>query len=226
MSLQTVEYMASVSGGVLYLIGALFLIALTVIVERSWALVWAVRKGSALCTRLHATPSLDRTTLDELSQQYGHSPYGELLHIAAEAAEAQSGSRLSVDLDEALMLQIPQVDRGLWLLDTAVTLGPLLGLLGTIIGIFSSFKALGNSGAVPSEVTGGVAEALIATAAGLLVAIVGLVWFNGLQKRGRLVVHQLETVKLMLENRLMKVGGATRQKDSITMRNGTDGGIF
>ncbi|MEJ2058896.1 MAG: MotA/TolQ/ExbB proton channel family protein [Gammaproteobacteria bacterium] len=226
MTLQTVEYVASMSGGILYVIGVLSLIALTVIVERSWALTWAARTGNALCAQLSAVPSLNAPALDALLERYGRSPYGALLEIAKTAAGKQSGNSLSVTLDEALMLQIPKVDRGLWLLDTAVTLGPLLGLLGTIIGIFSSFKALGNLSAVPTQVTGGVAEALIATAAGLVVAIIGLVCFNGLQKRVRLVVHHLETVKLMLENRLAETPIAAPQTASLSLRNGTDGGAF
>jgi biopolymer transport protein ExbB len=226
MTLQTLEHIADVSGGVLYVIAVLSLIALTVIVERSWGLATAARTGSTLCGKLGAAPVLDHATLEGLLQQYGRSPYGALLQIARDALGSRARERLAADLDEALMLQVPRIDRGLWLLDTAVTLGPLLGLLGTIIGIFSSFKVLGNPSAVPSQVTGGVAEALIATAAGLLVAIVGLVCFNGLQKRVRLVVHHLETVKLMLENRLARSLAAAPQDASRVKRNGTDGSVF
>jgi biopolymer transport protein ExbB len=87
-------------------------------------------------------------------------------------------------------------------LDTAVTLAPLLGLFGTIVGMFDAFQVLSNPGNAPTQVTGGVAEALISTASGLFVAMLGLVFFNGLHSRVRLVVHQLDTLKAALVNRL------------------------
>jgi biopolymer transport protein ExbB len=52
-----------------------------------------------------------------------------------------------------------------------------------------------------SQVTGGIAEALIATASGLLTAMIGLIFFNWLNTKVRVIVHQLETIKLMLLNR-------------------------
>jgi len=102
------------------------------------------------------------------------------------------------------MHEIPKLDRGMWMLDTVVTLAPLLGLFGTIIGMFNAFSGLGAVGAVPTQVTGGVAEALIATATGLMIAMVGMVFLNSLNNRVRLMVHQLETLKQVLINRFAR----------------------
>ena len=113
----------------------------------------------------------------------------------------QAEGRLANRLDEVILRQVPLLDRRLWMLDTTVTLAPLLGLLGTIIGMFHAFHVLAAPGAAPNAVTGGVAEALVATAAGLLIAVIGLVFFNGLNERVRLAVHQLDTLKVMLVNR-------------------------
>ena len=69
--------------------------------------------------------------------------------------------------------------RGLWILETVVTAAPLLGLLGTITGMMQAFKVIGGSGLVaPAQVTAGVAEALISTALGLLIALIALFGFN------------------------------------------------
>ncbi len=69
--------------------------------------------------------------------------------------------------------------RGLWVLETVVTAAPLIGLLGTITGMMQAFKVIGGSGLVaPTQVTSGVAQALIATALGLLIAIFALFAFN------------------------------------------------
>ena len=71
------------------------------------------------------------------------------------------------------------LNRGLWVLETIVTAAPLMGLLGTITGMMQAFKVLGSSTlAAPTEVTSGVAQALIATALGLLIAILSLFGFN------------------------------------------------
>ena len=71
--------------------------------------------------------------------------------------------------------------------------------------MFNAFQVLSNPGNAPTQVTGGVAEALIATASGLFVAMIGLVFFNGLHNRVRLVIHQLETLKAALVNQLTGV---------------------
>lgn len=87
----------------------------------------------------------------------------------------------------------PRFERGLLLLSTIVTAAPMLGILGTVIGIIQSFELLGGDATItdPNQVSGGIAEALITTAAGLVVALVALfpyMLFRGRQERalGRL----------------------------------------
>lgn len=71
------------------------------------------------------------------------------------------------------------MSRGLWLLETIVTAAPLLGLLGTIVGMMHSFRLIGGDGLVsPAGVSGGIAQALVATAIGLVIALVALFAFN------------------------------------------------
>lgn len=80
--------------------------------------------------------------------------------------------------DEALVIE-NSLARRLWVLETIVTAAPLLGLMGTIIGMMHAFQIIGGSGIVnPTGVTGGVAQALIATAVGLLIALIALFGFN------------------------------------------------
>lgn len=80
--------------------------------------------------------------------------------------------------DEAQVIEA-SLARRLWVLETIVTAAPLLGLMGTIIGMMHAFQIIGGSGVVnPTGVTGSVAEALIATAVGLLIALIALFGFN------------------------------------------------
>ncbi len=78
-----------------------------------------------------------------------------------------------------------QMRRGLPVLDTIITVAPLLGLLGTVTGMIKAFGVLNRPGSGPLGITGGVAEALIATATGLGIAIVSLVGYNSLTARVR-----------------------------------------
>ena len=83
-------------------------------------------------------------------------------------------------------LSAPQLRRGLPVLDTIITVAPLLGLLGTVTGMIKAFAILDRPGAEgPAAITGGVAEALIATATGLGIAIVSLIGYNTLTERVR-----------------------------------------
>jgi biopolymer transport protein ExbB len=102
-------------------------------------------------------------------------------------------------------LELKRFNRGLSVLDTAVTLAPLLGLLGTVTGMIHAFGLLGGHELeAPAAITGGIAEALIATAFGLSIAIVALVPFNYLNATLEEVRHDLEDAASRIELLLLK----------------------
>jgi biopolymer transport protein ExbB len=202
VTFQELLHIAAVSGGILYVLIFILLVGLTIIVDRTWYLAKVVRQGELIAGTVLEMEDVDRDALMDLAVRTAKFPQGAILEVALKYPDVKDPVRLAELIEETILLQAPRIDRSLWLLDTIVTLGPLLGLLGTIVGIFEAFKVLGAADTAPTKVTGGVAEALIATAAGLFVAILGLVFFNGLNNRVRLIMHQMEAIKVMLVNRL------------------------
>jgi len=94
--------------------------------------------------------------------------------------------------DEAQLIET-SLSRRLWVLETIVTAAPLLGLMGTIAGMMDAFKIIGGSGIVnPTGVTGGVAQALIATAIGLLIALIALFGFNFFSRIQSQIMDEME----------------------------------
>jgi biopolymer transport protein ExbB len=94
--------------------------------------------------------------------------------------------------DEALVID-KEMNQHLWVLETIVTAAPLIGLLGTIIGMMNAFKIIGVNGLTkPEQVTGGVAQALIATALGLLIALIALFGFNYFSRRNASLMDDME----------------------------------
>lgn len=106
---------------------------------------------------------------------------------------------------QAANKELKRFSRGLPVLDTVITLAPLLGLLGTVTGMIQAFGLLGGSELdAPTVITGGIAEALIATAYGLLTAIVALIPFNYLNARLEEARHEIEDATTHLELLLLK----------------------
>jgi biopolymer transport protein ExbB len=111
------------------------------------------------------------------------------------------------------------LSRGLWILETVVTAAPLLGLLGTITGMMQAFKVIGGSGLVaPTQVTSGVAQALISTALGLLIALFALFGFNFFARLQSQTLDHLERLgsKLIDHIRLDEEQGERETVASVT----------
>ena len=92
------------------------------------------------------------------------------------------------------------MNRLLPVIDTIITMAPLLGILGTVLGIIESFALLGSAGVeTPQEVTRGISQALITTAAGLTVALVNLVPYNFFLARVDTAVAEMEQYTTSLQ---------------------------
>lgn len=93
----------------------------------------------------------------------------------------------------AIAEQSHQLDKNLGVVGTLAVIAPFIGLFGTVMGIIHSFESISQMGATgPAVVSKGVAEALIATAAGLFVAIVSVVSFNYFRGRTKMAQQQMQ----------------------------------
>lgn len=119
---------------------------------------------------------------------------GEVLLTAL--AEEQYGSREEVVMAAAKRKAI-ELRQYLEYLSVIVTMAPLLGLLGTVTGMIQSFSVLNVADGEPFAITGGVGEALIATATGLLVAILALCLYSYLSHRANAIIADVEYVSIM-----------------------------
>lgn len=116
-------------------------------------------------------------------------------------------------LQVAAGIEIKRAGRFLVVMDTLVTLAPLLGLLGTIVGLMKAFGSLGDEELAVVTVTGGIAEALIATACGLGIAIFALIPFNFFTSRVSNLEFELQTAATNLEVMLEAQGKETGHAD-------------
>lgn len=95
---------------------------------------------------------------------------------------------------------VQRMNRYMPVLDTMITVTPLLGIFGTVLGIIASFKVLGTSGiADPKLVTSGIAQALITTATGLGIAIIAVIPYNYFNSRINRAIHVMEKYATSLE---------------------------
>ncbi len=198
------------SGGLLPLMGVLLLVTLAVIVERSYFFHRILKSGLAMEHDLQLVDYQNVDKLEKLAVHYDGSLQRSIIS-AALASRGQDSQTMDRHIEEAIMWQLPKIDRYIWVLDTSVTLAPLMGLLGTIIGMVHAFDILGVSGAggaATQMVTGGIAEALVATGAGLFIAIIAVLFLNHFNKRVRLALHQMDLLKVMVLNRFYGGGSA------------------
>jgi biopolymer transport protein ExbB len=107
----------------------------------------------------------------------------------------------------AAQAEVRRIKAFLPVLDTIITLAPLLGLLGTITGMISAFGLVAGAGlGQPQAITGGVAEALIATATGLCIAIMTLIPYNYFRSAVEHLTERIEEQATRLELLLSRRG--------------------
>ena len=168
-------------GPIMWPLLALSVVVLSVVIER-FLFILIERKNRDESLVGEILTQIEKGHLDQASRIGGESK--DFVARAVTYALTHREKSFSEAMLRAANWELKRFHRGLTILDTAITLAPLLGLLGTVTGMIRSFDMLGGSElGAPSAITGGIAEALIATAYGLGIAITGLLPFNYLNSR-------------------------------------------
>jgi biopolymer transport protein ExbB len=128
-------------------------------------------------------------------------PAGRVIHAAILRHHAPR-EQLKEIVQEAGQLEVPRLERFLGLLNAIAHIGPLIGLLGTLIGLLDSFTQLSSSNGLttPADVAQGVYQSLITAALGLVVSIPAYLSYAFLSARARSLMHDLERAGIEIVN--------------------------
>lgn len=182
-----------ISGGpVMIPLGVLSMVALAIIIER----LWVLRRGNFLQAATVQTlsgllaGSKFRGAVDFCHRHPG--PFTDLVTALIENRKAPY-EELKEILEDTGRLQLMSLQRGLPALATIVAGAPLLGLLGTVIGMIKIFSVVATSGSgITEQLSSGISQALITTATGLVIAIPALFTYSYLESRAVAILSDIE----------------------------------
>ena len=171
-------------------------VAVAVIGERTfwWGREYNRREPQKLEQLLAALENSDVEEAKKISEG-SNDPVVRMIHRGLNHVHTSMQGALQL----AAGIELERAGRFLNVMDTLVTLAPLLGLLGTVTGLMRAFLAVGSAELSVKAVTGGIGEALIATACGLGIAIVSLIPFNYFSGRLARLQFELETAATNVE---------------------------
>jgi biopolymer transport protein ExbB len=161
------------------------IISLTVVFERLWTLR---NIGSATLritdSILEPTKKGQRDLAIAICKQNSNCPAGRIfLNVLERDASGRADAATSA-ATEAMFEETQKLKKHLWILGTVASSAPFIGLLGTVVGIIKSFESMAVAGTGGfAVVAAGISEALVATALGLGVAIIAVIFYNYFQTR-------------------------------------------
>jgi len=193
-------------GPMMYLIILSSVLAFGVAIERIYHLMRARIDANKFMDNITAV--LKRNKVIEAIEMCNATP-GPIAHIVKAGILKHDRSRPEIKeaVEEAAQLEIPRLERHLPILSTIAHIAPLLGLLGTVTGLIKSFQVIQQKAIMtvpvnPGDLAGGIWEALLATLAGLAVAVPTYVAYNYLTSQVDNLVYDMERSATDLVNLL------------------------
>jgi len=181
----------------MYPLLACSIISLTVILERSlfW-IIESIRGNKALVNEVLTL--CQRGAWDEIREKVSGSKDFIIRILVAGILHREFS--MTKAMETAAADEIKRMRRYMGVLDTMITVAPLLGIFGTVLGIITSFELLGAGGIEhPQAVTAGIAQALITTATGLGIAILSVFPYNYFNSRVEGAARNIEKYATSLE---------------------------
>jgi biopolymer transport protein ExbB len=204
-------------GPIVYPIGLLALGALIIVINRIIFLNRVKRNTSMHMTefnRLAADGEWEECEALVMRHKGKHSPVNHVLE-AGVRARGEDRETLESILQEAILREMPRVERGLSVLAICGVVAPLLGLLGTVTGMIETFRVITLFGTGdPKLMSGGISEALVTTELGLAVAIPIMLLHTYLSRRANRIVGQMEEKAVSLVNIIEKEKAEQKRKQS------------
>ena len=178
-------------GVVMRPLGLLSVAALTLIFERCWFFVRMNHPGKLMRFR-RVGRCLRQGQRDEAAQLVcnDNSVYGQMVRQLLDEGASDAA------IADAIETQRPRLDRFMPTLGTIITAAPMLGILGTVVGIIRAFRVLSEADTMtdPSKVGGGIAEALLTTVVGLVIALVVLFPYNAFRAQIERTLGRMESL--------------------------------
>jgi biopolymer transport protein ExbB len=126
---------------------------------------------------------------------------------------------LRVLIEDEGRQQVRTLNRGLGTIETIAGIAPLMGLLGTVIGMIKVFDIIQSLGVGQARaLSGGISEALITTAAGLMIGIPALIFYNYLNSRSESLILDIEKYIVLLLNKIVRLNHKSEEKTGINLR--------
>ncbi|PHM08080.1 MotA/TolQ/ExbB proton channel family protein [Nostoc sp. 'Peltigera malacea cyanobiont' DB3992] len=172
----------------------LSILALSVIFERLWFWLRILTQEKQIVDRILDAAQDNWEVAADIARQASHQPVGRFLYAPLRFAKTDAET-FRLALEATAEDELAGMRRGEKLLEAVIALAPLLGLLGTVLGLIHSLRSirLGDLGTESTAgVTTGIGESLISTASGLIVAIISLVFYRLFQS---FVVNQVKVFR-------------------------------
>jgi biopolymer transport protein ExbB len=134
--------------------------------------------------------------------RYNNSVSKALEAVIKSYADEENPEIMEERVRETALSQIPALERFMWVLGMTVNVAPLLGLLGTVIGMIKALAAISVQGVTKESVAGSISEALINTAMGLMIAIPATIIYSYLNKKIDLILNEIEKTSVEFINAL------------------------
>jgi biopolymer transport protein ExbB len=195
------------AGWVMWLLLGLSVVSVAIMLERAW-FYWTLRDDLGSLAR-QLRDLLRAGDIDGARKRMDASPSAEAAVVSAGLLEADRGPKSAEEaMQGAAALQRMKLERRLAFLGTLGNNAPFIGLFGTVIGVVQAFEVLGKqetaavataaSAMAPQEVMSAIAEALVATAVGLAVAIPAVVMYNVFQRKAKSILANTEALSRVL----------------------------